>query len=161
MRKALPLISVLAFALASAHAYGEDGNEKSGRYTLSPVEGGALRLDKETGSMALCRRREDKWLCEPVEDKAIAADERIRKLETENKDLKAHIDNLESMLSKEPKSDVAPPVGSMPVPSEEDVDKALDYVERMFKKFRDRLKKFEQEKPGPEPDAPSGNDGHL
>ena len=29
----------------------------------------------------------------------------------------------------------------MQLPTEEEVDKALDYAERMFKKFRDRLQK--------------------
>ena len=36
-----------------------------------------------------------------------------------------------------------PPGGITKLPTEEEVDKALDYVERMFKKFRDRMQKFE------------------
>ena len=43
-----------------------------------------------------------------------------------------------------------PPAEKFQLPTEEEVDSALDYVERMFKKFRDRLRNLEQEekKPG-------------
>ena len=144
-----------------ASARGEDASDTRGRYSMSPVEGGQLRLDKETGAVALCARKGETWTCEPVEDKAKTIEEKLKKLEDENKELKNHIANLEAMLDKDSKGgdlkggDKGPPAGSMPIPSEEDVDKALDYVERMFKKFRDRLQKLEK----PAPDAAPGPEG--
>ena len=114
---------------------------------MSPVDGGVLKLDKETGTVSFCARKSEAWSCEPVDDKAQPADDRMARLEAENKDLKARIADLEQRLNENP---VAPPPAAK-LPSEEDVDKALDYAERLFKKFRDRIQKLEPPKTG---DAP-------
>lgn len=160
MQRQLKAFAVLIALLAiSASARGEDANDNRGRYSMSPVEGGQLRLDKETGAVALCARKGETWTCEPVEDKAKTIEEKLKLLEDENKELKNHITNLEAMLDKDSKGgDKGPPAGSMPIPSEEDVDKALDYVERMFKKFRDRLQKLEKPAPDAAP-VPEGQGG--
>jgi hypothetical protein len=138
---------IVTILLASG-ALAETTADAKGRYTLTPVEGGTIRLDTETGSLALCTRKADAWACEPVNDKAVSADEKA-KLETENKALKERIKALEDTLaSGKPPADGGYPAevpgGVTKLPTEEEVDKALDYVERMFKKFRDRVQKFEK-----------------
>ena len=160
MQRQLKAFAVLTALLAiGASARGEDASDNRSRYSMSPVEGGQLRLDKETGAVALCARKGETWTCEPVEDKAKTIEEKLKQLEDENKELKNHIANLDAMLDKDLKGgDKGPPAGSMQIPSEEDVDKALDYVERMFKKFRDRLQKLEKPAPDAAP-APEGEGG--
>jgi len=145
--KLLPLAASAFVSLTHFACAGEEPRSAD-RFAMSPVEGGMLKLDKETGVVAFCARRGEAWSCEPVDDKAQPASERVARLEAENKDLKARIADLEERLKD---SSSAPPPAAK-LPSEEEVDKALDYAERLFKKFRDRIQKLEPPKPG---DAPA------
>ncbi len=131
---------VLAVAAAAVPAFGDD---KPGRYAMQPVEGGILRLDTETGQMALCTKSGTGLVCEPVQEPA-ANDRDADRIAAENRDLKAEIKRLEDLLAENARG----PSGRHPrleLPSEEDVDKALSYMERMLRKFRDKLKELENE----------------
>lgn len=124
--------------------------EESGRYRMSPTEGGFVRLDTETGSMALCAKRDQGWSCTAMADDQASQRQRIETLEAENKALREEIKRLEEVLGvgdTKPGSGAAPapapPGGAFKLPSEEDIDKGFDYLDRMLKKFRDRMKKLE------------------
>lgn len=148
----MPPKLLLALALTLASAGIATADDVAERYTMSPVEGGFLRLDKETGAVAMCASKAGTWACDPVEDRTGAATE--SKLETENKDLKARIkaleDALDNVATPTTPPDTAPPAPKSQLPTEEEVDQALDYVERIFKKFRDRMRKLDEPLP-PEP----------
>lgn len=155
--KALSAVAMLAALTASASA--EPLPADKGRYTMTPVEGGFMRLDTETGTVALCTRKGDTWTCEPVDDKAASSDDKA-KLEAENKALKDRVKDLEA-TAPDSKAPDGPPGGVTKLPTEKEVDEALDYVERMYKKFRDRLQKI-QPAPGTPPATPGdGNSGAL
>lgn len=163
MRAVAPCFAVLIAAALPLAVSAEPAAEQKGRYSMSPVDGGMMRLDTETGAVALCTRKNDQWSCEPVKDGTGAGDEK-GKLEAENKSLRERIKRLEDIAASLPPVDGVPPAeapgGITKLPSEEDVDKALDYVERMFKKLRDRIQKFEQQ-PGTPPKTGGGNSGAL
>ncbi len=148
----------LFMVAANAETPSDKDGDRDGRYTMTPVEGGILRLDRNTGAMALCTRKNDTLICEPVEDRAAEITGQITKLEAENRALKDRIKALEDATAsngagKAPDS----PDNKMQLPTEEEVDKALDYVERMFKKFRDRMQKID---PAPQKQEP-GDGGAL
>ena len=147
----LPLLITAPFGVVLAEV-PDDGK---GRYTMSPVEGGVLRLDRETGAMALCTRQNDKLVCDPVEDRAADETARLAKIEAENRALKERIKALEESAASAGAPDA--PENKMQLPTEEEVDKALDYAERMFKKFRDRIQKADPSQSKPKP----GEDGAL
>lgn len=138
-------------AVLTGHALAQDLDTAKGRYTMSPVEGGLLRLDTQTGAMSLCTRKAETWSCEPVGDKS-ASGTAAPGLDAENKALKDRVKQLEDEIAAS--GGGAPPAPKSQLPSEEDVDKALDYVERVFKKFRDRMRKYEQ-------DVPPGDTGKI
>jgi hypothetical protein len=123
-----------------------------GRYTMQPIEGGFLRLDTQTGAVSTCRAGSGSLvLCQPAQEESQGLAKELAQLRAENIELKAEVKRLQDLAGVAPRPPVAEPPGEkFQLPSEEDVDNALDYVERMFKKFRDRLRSLEQDgkKPG-------------
>jgi hypothetical protein len=154
------LVSIAAFSVSLAGTAAAAPGDDDGRYTLTPTDGGFVRLDRQTGAMSFCTKA-DAWTCSPMVDSVDHLKTEVERLETENKALKTDKKNLEEMLGMaEPgkpaqgsaeKSSPLPgpggPTGSMPVPTEKDVDKVFDYFEGMVKKLRERLKRLEKEEP--------------
>jgi chromosome segregation ATPase len=133
---------------------GLAADEPAGRYTMSPTEGGMVRLDTQTGAMALCRRNDDKWACADMDDSQRTLMSEIDKLRAENKSLKDQVQHLEETLGLgENQMEAAPgPSAKLVLPSEQDVDKAFDYFERMLNKLHERMEKLEKEH-GRKPDT--------
>lgn len=147
MNRTVALVAAIAVLAAVSAAFADDRpDDGKGRYQLSPVDGGVMRLDRETGAVSMCAKKGDAWTCDAVEDRAKASD--AAKLEQENRDLKARIRTLEDQAAALPGA-IEPPAPKAQLPTEEEVDKALDYVENIFKKFRDRIRKYESEIPPP------------
>ena len=140
--------AVTATAMTALAGTAAAQGDKGGRFAMSPVEGGMMRLDTETGAMSLCKRAGDQWACEPLPDSARAQVQELDKTKRELAEAKATIKHLEEMLlGKDGEVKPADKPG-FKLPSEQDVDQAMDYVERMLKKFRDRLKQLEGQEKG-------------
>ena len=150
MRPAL-LASVLSagFALAAVGALA--GDDKPGRYTMTPTEGGVLKLDTVTGAISLCTRSGDDWACKPTKDGEQALRREIDGLKGEIDVLKDQLTKMEEIagIGDPSKGDGPRPQAKTELPTEKDVDQAFDYFERMVKKLRERLNKIERDgKPG-------------
>lgn len=127
--------------------------DKPGRYSMSPADGGFVRLDTETGEMAFCKRGTDgNWACEAMPDSQVAMRRDMDKLRQENDALRHGPPPPAPPSGPVPPDvpDIAPPQGgatNIPIPTEQDVDKLFDYVEGMAKKLKERLKRLEEIKP--------------
>lgn len=151
---ALALGTALLVIGAPAWAAGDT----PGRYTMSPAEGGVVRLDRETGAMSFCTGKDGAWACKDMGNVESELKERIEELENENRALRAETRRLPAHPpATEPPAagDTVPPAppGDLPVPTEKDVDKLFDYVEGMVKKFKERIDRLEREAQK-EPDIP-------
>jgi len=51
------------------------------RYTMTPADGGFVRLDKQTGAMSFCSGKEGNWDCKPMPDAEQKLQSRIGELE--------------------------------------------------------------------------------
>ena len=136
-----PRILFSAIALALLIGAAPDADQAGGRYRMTPAEGGAfLRLDTQTGAMSVCQRKDGRWACEAVPDER-------RALETEIDRLKSEVKRLEDLLAL---PDPGTPDGKraqrsgpkLSLPSEEDIDRAMDYAQRMMRKFKERMREF-------------------
>jgi hypothetical protein len=154
MRTTRLMACLVALAILPAAAGAKD--ESADRYTMTPTEGGVVRLDKQTGAMALCRRRDEAWACESMDDNQSqrALKDEVEKLRAENKFLKDQVQQLEETLGLGENQSNAPssPRAKLVMPSEADVDKAFDYFERMLDKLHERMKKLEK-KHGDKPET--------
>lgn len=149
------LVGVVA-ALTAGPAWAAE--DTSGRYTMSPAEGGVIRLDRETGAMSFCTGKEGAWSCKEMPETESELRKRVEQLEGEKRALEAEKRLRDGLLgggpsAKAPESgeppagDTLPPAppGDLPIPNERDVDKLFDYVEGMVKKFKERIDRLERE----------------
>ena len=145
-----PHILWSAIALALLIGAAPDTDQAGGRYKMTPAEGGAfLRLDTQTGAMSVCQRKDGKWACEAVPDDRRALETEIERLASKNKELQGEVKRLEELLALpdpgNPEAKDKRALRSGPkfsLPSEEDIDRAMDYVQRMMRKFKDRMREF-------------------
>lgn len=156
-RPALAVSALIAMAAFTGVGATDGPSDENGRFTLSPVDGGFMRLDTRSGEVSLCTKKVDAWACEAVKD----SNSTLEALREENQALKNHIKSLEEGMAPNNKSTengypTEPPAGSMTkLPTEEEIDQAFDYVERMYKKLRDRIERFDN---SPQPKADGGKD---
>lgn len=153
-RGSLALTALLVLATPALAA----GEAATGRYTMSPTEGGVIRLDRETGAMSFCTGTEGTWACKEMPESENDLAQRVDELERENRALKAQVERRSAHppASEPPAAgDLVPPAppGDLPVPTERDVDKLFDYVEGMVRKFKERIDRLEREAQK-EPDLP-------
>lgn len=149
IRDRMPTLSsaaVLAVLTLVPVAYAADA---PGRYAMQPTEGGFYRLDTQTGAVSICRQKPGAGLvCEPAQDEQ-GLQKDVERLRAENKTLKEDVKRLEEIagFGAKPPAGKSGPASDFKLPSEEDVDKALSYVERMIKKFRDKFRDLEGGEP--------------
>lgn len=124
--------------------------ERPGRYTMSPAEGGGFaRLDTETGQMSLCQRAGTEWSCRDMGDPRRGPDQEIERLRADNQRLKAEIRQMEDTMLGDRRAETGPRnTPELKLPSEQDIDSAMTYVQRMLRKFREKIKEFETDSKG-------------
>lgn len=145
------LIIALLAGTVSAGAVSAAEGPQTGRYTMHKSDDGFVRLDTQTGVMSLCRKRDGGWACDAMAGTGQAGSGELARLRRENAELKAEIKRMEEHLGL--RGDPAKPArksSDFKLPTEKEVDQALDYFERMLKKFQDRLKRLERNSETPE-----------
>ena len=144
MRTSRWFLALFALAFISGHSAMSD--TKSDRYTMSPTDDGFVRLDKQTGAMAQCTRENGEWACKPMAGGQDELQKEINKLRAENNALRKQVDDLEETLGIGPTPpDESERSNKFTLPSEEDVDRAFDFLEGMLSKLRERVEKLEKQ----------------
>ncbi|MGI9380739.1 MAG: hypothetical protein ACR2OW_13940 [Methyloligellaceae bacterium] len=131
------VIAVTAGAVSPALA------EETGRYSMSQVEDGFLRLDSVTGEVSLCRKQQDDWRCRTVADDLEKLSSEIAELREENKELKNRLADLEALSDlrsfKEKEGDID-------LPKKTDVDKVMKFVEDILQGIKDMTERLQEQK---------------
>lgn len=161
MAKRAAILAIFILPALATAGMTEPAAEDSSRFTIAPTEGGFLRLDRQTGAVAICAKKADEWACRPIEDQTASGATERSQLETENKTLKARVKELEDFLASKsitppPPHDGSladgPPGGVSRLPTDAEIDEALDYMSRVYKKIRDHVR--ELDKPSSSGDHP-------
>jgi hypothetical protein len=111
-------------ALAQAPAEGD-----AGRFTMTPVADGALRLDTRTGRVSHCKNDAGGWTCTSVADERAAYEEEIARLQ-------ARLAKVEAELAA--RSAFTPP-------SDADLDRAVGFMEKFFRRFMAMIENLKRE----------------
>ena len=140
------LISVVALAVLVGAA--PEAEERGGRFVMTPVGGGFLRMDTHTGAVSMCQRTSGKWACEAVADDRRTLETELERLGAENRELSGTVRRLEEMLALpegEGKNRRAEKGSRLQLPSEEEVDRALGYMQRLMRKFKEKLRELDSD----------------
>jgi len=136
---------------------------ENGRYTLSPSADGMIRLDTRTGVVSNCVSSGAGWSCQSVPDERAALDAEIGRLQAENDRLKAQLAERDQAGAKKteealPKSDplkkADPKVADgdrkieIPLPSDQDMDRMMSFVERAWRRLIDMANRVQKDVSG-------------
>jgi len=132
-RHSLALAIVLVLGLPSTLGAQEPrpAPGQNGRFTFTPVTDGQLRLDTHTGQVSLCQRKPDGWTCEAVADDRAAYDKEIGRL-------RDRIVELEAAQKRDGKP-------SLQLPSDAEIDRAMNFFEKMFRRFLGMIENLRRE----------------
>jgi hypothetical protein len=119
-------------ALAQAPAPKAAPESENGRYSMSPVADGVLRLDTRSGHVSLCRQRSDSWACEAVADDRAAYEKEIARLQEK-------VVSLEAELGRQPGG------ANLKLPSDAEVDRVMKFFESVFRRFIGMIEGLQRE----------------
>jgi hypothetical protein len=149
---AVSILGETGGALAQSMPDGENG-----RYALSPIPDGVIRLDTRTGAVSTCNNAGAGWACYSVPDERKALDEEIGRLQADNEKSRAELEKLRAELAAraptaEGKTDEALPKSDslkkpepkvaegerrieIPLPSDRDMDRVMSFLEQAWRRL--------------------------
>ena len=153
---AVLIVCLGGFGSAMAQSVPEIEN---GRYALSPVADGVIRLDTRTGSVSTCNNSGAGWACYTVPDERAALDAEIGRLQSDNEKLKAQLAAREPTVTGKideplPKTDSlkpAPPKASterkieIPLPSDRDMDRVMSFLEQAWRRLIEMAQRVQKD----------------
>jgi len=132
------LCGALSFATPSRAENQAPPAGEQGRYAMTPAEGGFLRLDTQTGSVAFCSAKDGQSVCRAGADEIAALAAEVARLRQENAELKSKVSGAPA----------AQPKDSPGLPSEEEFDRTLSFAERFLRRI---MKILREEAPDNKP----------
>lgn len=126
--------------LASASATEPD------RFRLERSPNGYVRMDTKTGEMSICEEKWGELVCRTAADERTALQNEIERLQGELKALNdklARVEALEERVARLENSMTARIEKSLP--TEEDFNRTMSYMERFFRSFMGIVRDFENE----------------
>ena len=149
----LAAVAVMAgIGAAAAQPMPDAGN---GRYTMSQVADGVIRLDSRTGQVSTCSNNGNGWACYAVPDERAALDAEIGRLQADNEKLKSQLAERDTTVTgkideplpksdplKQPEPKVADggrkieiPRIEIPLPSDRDMERAMSFLEQAWRRL--------------------------
>jgi hypothetical protein len=163
MIKAIAAAAVAIGGLAGGAAAQSMPDTENGRYTLSPVADGMLRLDTRTGVTSICSDKGTGWACYAMPDERAALDQEIGRLQKDNEALKAQLAQREptvtgkideplpktdSLKKPEPKVAEGERKIEIPLPSDRDMDRMMAFVEQAWRRLVEMANRMQKDVSG-------------
>lgn len=152
-------VMVVSGGLVAAQS-APDG--ENGRYSMSPIPEGVLRLDTRTGTVSTCTKNGAGWACYAVPDERTALDAEIGRLQAEVEKLKGQLaagppvsGKIDEALPKsdqlkkaEPKVAEGERKIEIPLPSDKDVDRVMSFLEKAWRRLIDMANRVQKDVSG-------------
>ncbi|MER8724761.1 hypothetical protein NKI19_10025 [Mesorhizobium sp. M0751] len=140
MRLKHVLIPAALIPLVAASAFSEEAD----RYRLEKSANGYVRMDTQTGAMSLCEERSGQLVCKTAADERAAFQDEVDRLKNSVKALDERVAKLENSLAARFESTL---------PSEDDFNKTMGYMERFLRSFMDIVKDMDKDEDGAKPNS--------
>jgi hypothetical protein len=136
---------------------------EKGRYALSPVTDGVIRLDTRTGAVSNCTNSGSGWACYAVPDERAALDAEIGRLQADNERLKAQLaareptdtgkideplPKTDSLKKPEPKVADGERKIEIPLPSDRDMDRVMSFLEQAWRRLIEMANRVQKDVSG-------------
>ncbi len=136
---------------------------ENGRYALSAVNDGVLRLDTRTGVVSTCSNAGMGWACYAVPDERAALDAEIGRLQSDNEKLKTQLALREPTVPGKideplPKQDSLKPAEpkvaegerkiEIPLPSDRDMERVMSFLEQAWRRLVDIANRMQKDVTG-------------
>jgi hypothetical protein len=159
-------VTAAAFILclgASGAAAQSRPDTENGRYALSPVADGVIRLDTRTGAVSTCTNNGTGWACYAVPDERAALDAEIGRLQADNEKLKAELaareptvtgkideplPKTDSLKKPEPKTAEGERKIEIPLPSDRDMDRVMSFLEQAWRRLVEMANRMQKDVTG-------------
>jgi hypothetical protein len=138
-------------------------DSENGRYALSPVTDGVIRLDTRTGAVSTCSNNGTGWACYAMPDERKALDEEIGRLQADNEKLKAQLaaqaptvtgkideplPKTDSLKKPEPKTADSERKIEIPLPSDRDMDRVMSFLEQAWRRLVEMANRMQKDVTG-------------
>jgi hypothetical protein len=155
----LAAVMVISGGLVAAQSAPDSDN---GRYSMTPIPEGVLRLDTRTGTMSTCTKNGAGWACYAVPDERAAFDAEIGRLQAEVEKLKGQLaagptvsgkvdealPKSDSLKKPEPKIAEGDRKIEIPLPSDQDVDRVMSFLEKAWRRLIDMANRVQKDVSG-------------
>jgi hypothetical protein len=133
---------------------------ENGRYALSPVADGVIRLDTRTGAVSTCSNTGNGWACYVVPDERAALDAEIGRLQDDNEKLKAQLaardpvvpgktdeplPKGDSLKKAEPKVTDNERRIEIPLPSDQDLNRVMSFLEQAWRRLVEMANRMQKD----------------
>lgn len=106
------------------------------RYRLEKTDDGYVRMDTQTGAMSICEEKSSQLVCRAAADERTAYEDDIERLRDTVNALEKRVAALENRAIPE-----------MMLPSEQEFEKSLGYMEQFFRRFLGIVKEMDKDEP--------------
>ncbi|WP_234682057.1 hypothetical protein [Bradyrhizobium monzae] len=155
---AIVAVTTVSSGLVAAQS-APDG--ENGRYSMTPIPEGVLRLDTRTGTVSTCTRNGTGWACYAVPDERSALDAEIGRLQAEVEKLKGQatgptvsgkideaLPKSDSLKKGEPKVAEGDRKLEIPLPSDQDMDRVMSFLEKAWRRLIDMANRVQKDVSG-------------
>jgi hypothetical protein len=149
-------------------AVAQSPDTENGRYALSPVADGVIRLDTRTGAVSTCNDTGTGWACYAAPDERAALDAEIGRLQADNENLKAQLaareptvtgkideplPKTDSLKKAEPKAaeserKIEIPKIEIPLPSDRDMNRVMSFFEQAWRRLVEMANRVQKDVSG-------------
>lgn len=156
---AIVAVTTVSGTLVAAQSAPDGDN---GRYSMTPIPEGVLRLDTRTGTVSTCSKNGAGWACYAVPDERSALDAEIGRLQAEVEQLKGQLaagptvsgkidealPKSDSLKKGEPKAAEGDRKLEIPLPSDQDMDRMMSFLEKAWRRLIDMANRLQKDVSG-------------
>lgn len=156
---AIVALAMVSGSLVAAQSAPDGDN---GRYSMTPIPDGVLRLDTRTGTVSTCTKNGTGWACYAVPDERSALDAEIGRLQAEVEKLKGQLaagptvsgkidealPKSDSLKKDEPKVAEGDRKLEIPLPSDQDMDRMMSFLEKAWRRLIDMANRVQKDVSG-------------